>query len=195
MFHKWQCHIGSCRILSPLCTWFLIGGWLIYSVVLVSAIQQHELAIRIHISPLYNVFIFKTVLAQSRWKMWLEQESWWETYQVAVATVLTNSEKSNSRVNRHTHHYRLTVITIWIWTVSSWLCPDWRTCLKNIIFGSGIYSLLSFELDLWKYCLKKKSWTCCYLAPDECLWCPLLLFHRIGGSFVSLLFTAVAFRN
>ena len=54
------------------------------------------------------------------------------------------------RVNRRTYSYRLTVITIWIWTISSWLCPDWRTRLKNIIFGSSINSLLSFELDLWK---------------------------------------------
>lgn len=112
--------------------------------------------------------------------MWLEQESWGETYQMAVATVLTNSEKSNSRVNKHTHHYRLTVNTIWIWTVSSWLCPDWRTCLRNIIFGSGIYSPLSFKLDLWKYWLKK-SWTC-YLAPGEYLWCLPLPFHHIGAA-------------
>ena len=30
---------------------FLIGGYLLYNVVLVSAIQQHESAISIHISP------------------------------------------------------------------------------------------------------------------------------------------------
>ena len=56
------------------CIYFLIRRWLLYNIVLVSALHRHELAIGIHMSPLssswlkVSIFYFIMILSFSFWK-------------------------------------------------------------------------------------------------------------------------------